>query len=173
MTWDLHFTELFDRCVELYRSGNTDFERYYNEDDLKFLRGIGCKPRELFDFVEDHVDESAPAPSTALLITAVRRDYLHVVQNGQLSDHQITRDDLPSFGDTLGEIAYLPRVLTKARAKLRGELDPDIMYCCGGDRKFLREHGIPPADFLRHVWAAEDNDGKVLELVNSASVNQR
>jgi hypothetical protein len=47
------------------------------------------------------------------------------------------------------------------------------MYCCGGDRKFLREHGIHPADFLRHVWAAEDNDGKVLELVNSASVNQR
>ena len=84
MTWDIQFTELFDRCVELYRSGNTDFERYYNEDDLKFLRGIGCKPRELFDFVEDHVDESAPAPSTALLITAVRRDYLHVVQNGQL-----------------------------------------------------------------------------------------
>ena len=91
MTWDLQFTELFDRCVELYRSGNTDFERYYSEDDLKFLKGIGCKPRELFDFVEDHVDESAPAPSTALLITAVRRDYLHVVQNGQLSDHQITR----------------------------------------------------------------------------------
>ena len=107
------------------------------------------------------------------MITAVRRDYLHVVQNGQLSGHQITREDLPSFGDTLGEIAYLPRVLTKARAKLRGELDPDIMYCCGGDRKFLREHGIHPADFLRHVWAAEDNDGKVLELVNSASVNQR
>ena len=173
MTWDIQFTELFDRCVELYRSGNTDFERYYSEDDLKFLRGIGCKPRELFDFVEDHVDESAPAPSTALLITAVRRDYLHVVQNGQLSDHQITRDDLPSFGDTLGEIAYLPRVLTKARAKLRGELDPDIMYCCGGDRKFLREHGIHPAGFLRHVWAAEDNDEKVLELVSSASVNQR
>ncbi|MAT30373.1 MAG: hypothetical protein CMP29_01110, partial [Roseibacillus sp.] len=137
MTWDLQFTELFDRCVELYRSGNTDFERDYSEDDLKFLKGIGCKPRELFDFVEDHVDESDPAPSTALLITAVRRDYLHVVQNGQLSGHQITREDLPSFGDTLGEIAYLPRVLTKARAKLRGELDPDIMYCCGGDRKFL------------------------------------
>ncbi|MBG70613.1 MAG: hypothetical protein CMN06_10965 [Roseibacillus sp.] len=172
MTWDEEFTTIFNRCVEIYQSGNADFESYYSQGDLNFLRSIGCKTRELFDFVEDHVDESAPSPTTALLITAVRRDYLHVVQNGQISDHQITREDLPSFGDTLGGIHYLPRILTKARAKLKGELDPDIMYCCGGDRKFLREHAIHPADFLRHVWAADGDDEKILELVRSSSATK-
>ena len=165
MNWNEQFTDLFDRCVTLYRGGNTELGSYYSNEDLQFLRGIGCKPRELFDFIEDYVDERDPTPTTALLIAAVRRDYLEVVQGGQLSEVEITREDLPTFGDTLGEIPYLPRILTKARAKLRGELDPDIMYCCGGDRKFLREHGIHPADFLRHVWAAGDDEGKIVELV--------
>lgn len=169
MNWNEQFTDLFDRCVTLYRGGNTELGSYYSDEDLQFLRGIGCKPRELFDFIEDYVDERDPTPTTALLIAAVRRDYLEVVQGGQLSEVEITREDLPTFGDTLGEIPYLPRILTKARAKLRGELDPDIMYCCGGDRKFLREHGIHPADFLRHVWAAGDDEGKIVELVIPAS----
>ncbi|MCH2331155.1 MAG: DUF5069 domain-containing protein [Roseibacillus sp.] len=169
MNWNEQFTDLFDRCVTLYRGGNTELGSYYSNEDLQFLRGIGCKPRELFDFIEDYVDERDPTPTTALLIAAVRRDYLEVVQGGQLSEVEITREDLPTFGDTLGEIPYLPRILTKARAKLRGELDPDIMYCCGGDRKFLREHGIHPADFLRHVWAAGDDEGKIVELVIPAS----
>ena len=169
MNWNEQFTDLFDRCVTLYRGGNTELGSYYSNEDLQFLRGIGCKPRELFDFIEDYVDERDPTPTTALLIAAVRRDYLEVVQGGQLSEVEITREDLPTFGDTLGEIPYLPRILTKARTKLRGELDPDIMYCCGGDRKFLREHGIHPADFLRHVWAAGDDEGKIVELVIPAS----
>ena len=169
MNWNEQFTDLFDRCVTLYRGGNTELGSYYSNEDLQFLRGIGCKPRELFDFIEDYVDERDPTPTTALLIAAVRRDYLEVVQGGQLSEVEITREDLPTYGDTLGEIPYLPRILTKARAKLRGELDPDIMYCCGGDRKFLREHGIHPADFLRHVWAAGDDEGKIVELVIPAS----
>ena len=169
MTWNEQFIELFDRCVERYRSGNAEFENYYNEDDLQFLRQIGYKPRELFDFVEDHVDEQDPSPSTALLIAAVRRDYLQVAQGGVLSEKEITREDLPSFGDTLGNFAYLPRILTKARAKLRGELDPDLMFCCGGHRKFLREHGIHPADFLRHVWSAGEDDGKIADLLRTSS----
>ncbi len=168
MTWNEQFMKLFDRCVERYRSGDADFVHYYGGEDLRFLKEIGCKPRELFDFVEDYVDEQAPAPSTALLIAGVRRDYLHVIQNGIPSEVEITRDDLPTFGDTLGNIAYLPRILAKARGKLRGELDPDLMYCCGGDRKFLRQHSIHPADFLRNVWAAGDNDDEVVNLVRSS-----
>ena len=90
-------------------------------------------------------------------------------QGGKHSDREITRDDLPSFGDLLDGVPYLPRLITKARAKLRGELDPDLMYCCGGDRKFLREHGdIHPADFLRVVWAAGNDDDRVLQFVRES-----
>jgi len=47
------------------------------------------------------------------------------------------------------------------------------MYCCGGDRKFLRKYSIHPADFLRNVWAAGDNDDEVINLVrNNASGSQ-
>lgn len=169
MIWSDQFLELYRRCLAAYRGGNKDFMSYYSDADLSFLASIGYKPRELFDFVEDFVDEGEPSESTALLIAAVRRDFFLVVQNGEASQHEISRDELPSFGDELEGIAYLPRIITKARAKLRGELDPDMMFGCGGDRKFLREHGeIPPADFLRHVWAAEEDDQQIVAFMKGA-----
>ncbi|MDP0492370.1 MAG: DUF5069 domain-containing protein [Verrucomicrobiota bacterium JB023] len=168
MTWNETFLELFDRCVEKYRGGDSDFANYYSEQDLAFLESIGYKPRELFDFVEDWVDDNAPHPTTALLVASVRRDYLNVVQEGKLSSHEITTKDLPTFGDELGGLTYLPRIIKKARHKLAGELDPDIMFGCGGDRKFLRQNGdIHPADFLRNVWAAGDDDEQILAYVKS------
>ena len=142
MSWDEQFLELFRRCIKAYRAGNKDFESYYEPEDIRFLNSIGYKPRELFDFVEDLADEGTPSESTALLIAAARRDYFLTVQQGIQSDHEITPEDLPTFGDLLDGAAYFPRILTKARAKLRGELDPDIMYGCGGDRKFLKDHGL-------------------------------
>lgn len=167
MTWNDVFTELFDRCVALYQAGNTDFETYYSEADHMFLGSIGHKPREFFDFVEDFCEEGIPSPATALLVAAVRRDYFIVQQERQPSDGpSVTRDNIPTFGDEVHGIAYLPRILAKARAKLRGELDPDLMFGCGGDRHFLSKHGdLHPADFLRRVWAAGDDDHKVAEWV--------
>jgi hypothetical protein len=170
MTWNDQFLTLFRNCLDKYKRGNTDFKTYYSNEDLKFLSSIGYKPRELFDFIEDLADEGSPTESTALLIAAVRRDYFLVVQAGQHSKKEITRDDLPTFGDTLSDIAYLPRIITKARAKLKGELHPDLMFGCGGDRKFLKDHGnIPPADFLRNVWAAGTDDLKIANYVKNYS----
>ena len=168
MTWNDQFLKLFRTCVEKYRGGNDDFHSYSEPDDITFLASIGYKPRELFDFVEDLVDEDVPSESTTLLVAGVRRDYFLVEQQGILSEKEITTDDLPTFGDTLDGEAYLPRILTKARAKLKGELNPDIMFGCGGDRKFLRDHGdIHPADFLRNVWASGDDDTQIVEYVRS------
>jgi len=166
MLWSDQFLDLYRRSLAAYRGGNQDFMSHYSDTDLSFLGSIGCKPRELFDFVEDFADEGEPSESTALLTAAVRRDYFLVGQHGKPSNKEITRDELPAFGEELDGIAYLPRIIRKAEAKLRGELDPDVMYGCGGDRKFLREHGhIPPADFLRHVWAADGDHGKVAAFV--------
>ncbi len=166
MTWNDTFLTLFDRCVAAYRSGNHDFETYYQPMDLAFLAEIGCKTREFFDFVEDFCEDGEPSASTALLIAAVRRDYFLTVQEGAASERVFTRDDIPTFGDELNGMAYLPRILAKARAKLRGELDPDLMFGCGGDRNFLKKCGeIHPADFLRQVWAADDDDPKLAAWV--------
>ena len=170
MTWNDQFLDLFRNCLEKFKSGNKDFSTYYTDEDLKFIQSIGCKPRELFDFVEDLGAEGSPSESTALLVAAVRRDYFFAVQDKIHSDKEITQADLPTFGDKLTDIVYLPRILVKARAKLKGELDPDIMFGCGGDRKFLKDHGnIPMADFLRNVWASGTDDLKVANYVKNYS----
>ncbi len=167
--WDATFLDLFDRCVERFRSGDSDFENYYSEADLEFLRSIGYKKRELFDFVEDTVDwDGDPSRETALMVASVRRDYLNWEMGAELSSHEIKPDELPSKSEVLDGVVWLPRIIMKARGKLRGELDPEIMYSCGGDRKFLREHDIAPADFLRAVWGAGDDDQKILAFVKEA-----
>lgn len=166
MHWNDTFLALFDRCVATYQSGNQNFETYYSVGDLAFLDEIGHKPREFFDFVEDFCEDGEPSASSALLVASVRRDYFKTVQNGAPGGRLLTRDEIPTFGDSLEGLPYLPRILAKARAKLRGELDPDLMFGCGGDRNFLKKHGdIHPADFLRQVWAAGDDDRKLAAWV--------
>lgn len=167
MTWNDAFLELFDRCVAHFRGGNRDFESYYTPADLEFLESIGCQRREFFDFVEDFCEDGAPTPGTALLVAAVRREYFLTVQQGTPDDGpRLTRDDIPTFGEALDGMPYLPRILAKARAKLRGTLDPDLMFGCGGDRNFLRKHGnLHPADFLRVVWSADGDDRKAAEWI--------
>lgn len=167
--WDTTFSRLFARCLDRYKDGDTDYSRYFGKEDLAFLFSIGYKPREFFDFVEDFADEGVPAPTSAALVASVRRDYFAVIQKGQLSDREVANDDLPGREEELGGFVWLPRILVKARAKLRGELHPDTMYSCGGDRAFLRRHDIHPADFLRIVWAAGDNDAAVAEYVKARS----
>ncbi|MFM2199504.1 MAG: hypothetical protein RLZZ505_2936 [Verrucomicrobiota bacterium] len=169
MTWNDKFTALFERVADNYRKGDFDYEEGYTAEEIFFLEGIGCKKREFFDFVEDFVDEGEPSIGTALLIAAVRRDYFLFEQKGEVSGVAISRDELPSFGEDLHGISYLPRILVKARAKLRGELDPDIMYGCGGDRNFLAKNGgLHPADFLRKVWAASGDDSEIVTWITSS-----
>ena len=165
--WDTEFSKLFARCLDRYQGGDTDFDTYYGKEDLAFLYSIGYKPREFFDFVEDFADESVPTPTTAILVAAVRRDYFMAIQKGGGSDTMLTPDELPGREDQWGGHIWLPRITAKARAKLKGELHPDIMYCCGGDRKFLSKYNIHPADFLRVVWAAREVDDAITQYVTN------
>ena len=166
MTWNDNFLALFDRCVAAYQSGDRDFQNYYTATDLEFLASIGCQTREFFDFIEDFCEEGEPSASSALLVAAVRRDYFLTVQKSKTSKTVLSAADIPTFGDELDGMTYLPRILEKGRAKLRGELDPDLMFGCGGDRNFLAKHGdIHPADFLRRVWAAGSDPQKLASWV--------
>ncbi len=165
--WETTFSNLFHRCLDRYQGGDADYTGYYSDEDSAFLTSIGYKPREFFDFVEDYADGDDPSPTTAVMIAAARRDYLHTIMDGKLSDHEIKPNELPGKGEDLGGIRWLPRIIRKAEGKLRGELDPDIMYCCGGDRGFLNQHDIHPADFLRVVWAADGNTDYVVDYVRN------
>ncbi|MCF6314565.1 MAG: DUF5069 domain-containing protein [Verrucomicrobiales bacterium] len=168
-TWDFTFLNLFERCLENYRAGNKDYQTWYDESDQAFLQSIGYQALEFFDYVEDCAVHNDPSPTTALLIASVRRDYLDVMQAGKHSEAQVMPADLPAKTADLEGHVWLPRILAKARAKLRGELHPESMFCCGGDRAFLRKHDIAPADFLRVVWATAEDDSKILAYLKSHS----
>jgi len=101
-----------------------------------------------------------------LLIATVRREYFLVVQKGKW-EKPLPTATLPSKEAAVEGIVWLPRLIEKARRKLRGQMDKDLMYGCAGDRRFFREHDIHPADFLRVVWAAGDNDAKIIQFVKS------
>ncbi|MFT5837141.1 MAG: hypothetical protein ACI9ZV_000645, partial [Candidatus Azotimanducaceae bacterium] len=67
--------------------------------------------------------------------------------------------------DEVKGIVWLPRIMPKALAKLRGELPPETMYGCGGDRRFFKTNNIHPAEFLRAAWAYQDDQGKLIDWV--------
>ena len=167
-TWSTTFIELFNRCTKAYESGNTNFATWFSADDKAFLASIGYRDREFFDFVEDHINYGDPSAETALLVASVRRDYLKVIQHGKTSDKIVPPSALPAKNAEVDGIGWLPRLIVKARAKLRGEMDPDTMFSCGGDRAFFTKHDIHAADFLREVWAAGDDDAKIIAYVKAA-----
>ena len=109
---------------------------------------------------------------TVLLITAVRRDYFLTVQQRRPSAQRIDMEALPAKSAMLEGFKWLPRIIEKARAKLRGEMPPELMYCCGGDRAFLRDYGIHPADFLREVWAAKEDTKRIVDFVRTSAIHR-
>ena len=166
-TWETEFTRLFQSAVNKYRAGHQKAEGLVDEKGRTFLASIGHTVQEFFDFVEDFSKGGEPNLETALKIAAVRRDYFLKEQNGVASKHHINMSDLPSKDATVEGIGWLPRLIPKAEAKLRGEMPPDLMYGCGGDRKFFRTNHVDPAEFLRKVWAAKGDQGEIVAWVKT------
>jgi len=167
--WAGTFRQCYDKAVAAYRLGNRQPRACFNADELVFLESIGCTAQEIYDFAEDWCQDEAPSFGTALLIAAARRDFFLVVQKHQRTGQIITMNDLPAKDAQVAGLAWLPRLIAKARAKLRGEMPDELMYGCGGDRAFLRKVNVHPADFLREVWAARDDDQKIIEYVKQCS----
>ena len=165
--WKDTFTELFEKSVTKYHQGHEKASGLVDEAGSQFLRSIGYSEQEFFDFVEDFAKGGEPTLETALSVAEVRRDYFLEEQKGQFSPKTISMTDLPSKDAEIEGIGWLPRLMPKAEAKLRGEMPPDLMYGCGGDRKFFKAHNINPAEFLRRTWAASGNQEKMVAWVKS------
>ena len=165
--WTNLFTELFHRSVKKYQQGHEKVSGMVTKTDAEFLKSIGYSEQEFFDFVEDNAKGGEPTVETALSVAAVRRDYFMKEQSGKVSDKTISMADLPAKDAEVEGIGWLPRLIPKAEAKLRGEMPPDLMYGCGGDRKFFKTHQIDPAEFLRQTWMAAGNHGKLVTWVKS------
>jgi predicted dehydrogenase len=167
LTWEQRFAKLFQAAVDKYRQGHQKAAGLVDEKGQKLLASIGYTEQEFFDFVEDFARGGEPTPATALAIASVRRDYFLREQNGTPSRHTISMADLPSKDAEIEGIGWLPRLIPKAEAKLRGEMPPDLMYGCGGDRKFFRTNRVDPAEFLRKVWQAHGDQAPIVAWVKA------
>ncbi|HSH95119.1 MAG TPA: DUF5069 domain-containing protein [Roseimicrobium sp.] len=167
--WSDQFRKIYERAVAAYNSGKQRPKDMFTAEDVAFLATIGCSAQELFDFVEDYCRGGEPSYEFTLLVTAARRDYFLTIQKGVPSGKMIDSDKLPAKAAAVDGIPWLPRIIEKAKAKLRGEMPPELMYGCGGDRPFLESHNVDAAEFLREVWAANGDDRRVIDWLKAQS----
>ena len=159
------FRALYDKAVKLYAAGRTGAGTYFTADEAAFLAANGLTAQHLYDYAEDHNNGGEPGYDRALAIELVRRDYFLNVQGGKPSGKMLDDTALPAKSDAVQGIEWLPRLIPKTKAKLRGELPASLMYSCGGDRAFFTKHDIHPAEFLSLVWRNENNDAPIVAWV--------
>ena len=162
-------SKIWEKAVKLYKKKKRDANTYFTKNETAFLDSIGATAQEIYDFAEDYVSDGAPDFTTMAMIHDVRRSYFLEVQKGKHSSRQLVPEKLPPKEKKIRGIVWLPRIIEKAKSKLRGELDPDIMYDCGGDRRFFKANDVHPAEFLRIVWKYDKNRKAVINWVASRS----
>lgn len=169
-TFTQTFRSLYDKAVTLYTRGQRGAESYFTADESAWLAGNGITAQHLYDYAEDQSNyDGEPGYDIALGIELIRRDYFLNVQHGKLSGIIADPATWPAKDAAAEGIVWLPRILPKARAKLRGELPSSLMYGCAGDRKFFTAHDIHPAEFLNLVWRLDGNDDAIIDWVSRRS----
>ena len=159
------FRALYDKAVQLYGAGQRGADTFFDANEKTLLAANGITAQHLYDYAEDHNDGGEPGYDRALTIEMVRRNYFFNVQGAKPSSHVLDETRLPAKDAAVHGIEWLPRIIPKAKAKLRGELPASLMYCCGGDRRFFKEHDIHPAEFLSLVWRLENDDAAIVDWV--------
>jgi len=165
--YDFHkeFRAIYDKALKQFAAGKREANALFSKHEIAFLAAIGSRAQDLYDYAEDAANYGEPDFETALLVQAVRRSYFLLVQKGVPSTVVVDEASLPAKTAAVRGIEWLPRLMPKARAKLRGELPTSLMYGCGGDRRFFKQHDIHPSEFLQVVWQAGDNDKAIVDWV--------
>jgi len=168
MSYDFHsqLSKIWNNAVELYKSGNSEFHTFNIDSHLALLQSWGLKKIDVFDFVEDWCLHQEPDFNTFLLVHYERWSFFRDEQQLIPSKNLLDPATLPPKNEAFQGITWLPRILPKARAKLRGELPQEVMYGCGGDREFFRTNNIHPAEFLQIVRSLEDDSSIMQWVVN-------
>lgn len=159
------FRALYEQAVARYSTGKRGVAHFFSVEEIAFLTANGLTAQHLYDYAEDRNNYGEPDVDTALAIECVRRDYFLNVQGGLSLAVVLDDSTLPPKTAAVRGITWLPRLIPKARAKLRGELPASLMFGCGGDRSFFSQHDIFPAEFLSLVWRCGDDDAAIAEWV--------
>lgn len=167
--WKTEFRNVWDRAIAAWKAGRKTARTMFEPADVAFLATIGCSTQELFDFVDDSLDYDDVDFETVLAVTVIRREYFLGVMHGKPTGRVVEMSELPAKSAEFDGIAWLPRLIVKARTKLRGEMNPDLMYGCAGDRPFLRKHRMTLPGFLQLVREKGDNDRAIIDALKAAS----
>lgn len=167
--WQKQFRQVYDRGLAAYQTGRKSPDTMFNREDTTFLATIGCTNQELFDFIDDGQRYGEPDYETTLAVTSIRRDYFLNVMKGKQTGRIVSMDSLPPKAAEVDGIAWLPRLIVKARVKLRGEMPDDLMYGCAGDRPFLESMNMDLPGFLKLVWEKGDNDRAIINAVKKSA----
>ena len=126
--WRRQFHDLFFKGVERHKEGHQSPENMFEGEEPAFLKSIGCSPQELFDFCDDYVRWGDVIYEHVEELQAVRYEHFIKELNGQPADTRMEMSKFPAKTDEVEGIAWLPRLIVKARAKLAGQLPADLMY---------------------------------------------
>ena len=166
------FADAYRAAQEAYRRDPASTLSAIATQSGPWLTANGLTTQALYDYVDDDERYGEPGLNRALMIESVRRDYFLNVQQGQPSTALLDPDAMPSKDAEIDGISWLPRLIVKARAKLRGELPSSLMYGCGGDRAFLQEHDLDPAEFLSAIWRHDGQPAAIASWIH-ARTNRR
>jgi Domain of unknown function (DUF5069) len=172
-TFPQNFRELYAKAIGLYANDQRGADTFFTADENAWLAANGLTAQHLYDYAEDQNDSNEPGYDNALMIEFVRRAYFIEEQGERASTAVLDETKLPAKTAAARGIEWLPRIIPKARAKLRGELPASLMFCCGGDRKFFKTHDILPAEFLRLVWSHQNDDKAIIDWVAAHSATAR
>ena len=170
--WKSEFSTVWGHGVAAWNAGRKSAATMFDPKDVAILASIGCTAQELFDFVDDFLSYYDFDFETVLAVTAIRWEYFLNVMHGKSTGRVVQMDELPAKSAKVDGIAWLPRLIAKARIKLRGEMHPDLMYGCAGDRPFVREHGMTLPQFLQIVRNNGDDDRAIIDAVKKAPLAQ-
>ncbi|MDG2214359.1 MAG: hypothetical protein P8M70_11045 [Verrucomicrobiota bacterium] len=126
--WRKQFHDLFFRGVERHKEGRQDPESMFEGNEPTFLESIGCSTQEMFDFCDDYVRWGDVIYEHVEALQAVRYEHFIEKLDSQPASHAMAMNEFPPKDAELEGIAWLPRLILKARAKLAGQLPADLMY---------------------------------------------
>ena len=167
--WIQQTREVHARGILAAKVGRRSPHSMFNPEDVEFLQSIGCSAQELFDFVDDYLSDGEPDLQEVIAVQAIRRDYFLNVMGGTWTGHVASMADLPAKSAAIDGISWLPRLIVKARLKLRGEMPADLMYGCGGDRPFVKRMRTTLAGFLQLVRDSGADDRKIVDTLKRSA----
>ncbi|SVC84884.1 uncharacterized protein METZ01_LOCUS337738 [marine metagenome] len=126
--WKQRFRALFNEGVARHKAGRQSPDAMFEEAEIEFLESIGCSSQEMFDFCDDYVRWGDVIYEHVEELQAVRLKHYQTTLNREPAKRQMGMDEFPAKSDEAEGIAWLPRLITKARAKLAGSLPADLMY---------------------------------------------